>query len=100
MTAEDFDRTFKIDFYAYRHLLMAALPHSQPGDTAIATATEEALKGSETMIDYAAPKATLITLPKSVAIHLAQRGARERRGARPDLDAAQRGRPTHTSRTT
>ncbi|MFG1664651.1 SDR family oxidoreductase [Streptomyces sp. Y7] len=76
LTAEDFDRTFKVNIYAYFHLLMAALPHFQPGDAVIATATEEALKGSETMIDYAASKAALIALTKSVAIHLAQRGVR------------------------
>ncbi|UUU19082.1 SDR family oxidoreductase [Streptomyces sp. DSM 40750] len=76
LTAEDFDRTFKTNVYAYFHLLMAALPHLKPGDAVIATATEEALKGSETMIDYAASKAALITLTKSVAMHLATRGVR------------------------
>ncbi|MFJ4717586.1 SDR family oxidoreductase [Streptomyces luteogriseus] len=39
LTAEDFDRTFKTNVYAYFHLLMAALPHLGPGDAAIATAT-------------------------------------------------------------
>lgn len=76
LTADDFDRTFKTNVYAYFHLLMAALPHFGPGDAVIATATEEALKGSNTMIDYAASKAALITLTKSVATHLAQRGVR------------------------
>lgn len=46
------------------------------GDTVIATATEEAPKGSNTVIDYAASRAALITLTKSVATHLAQRGVR------------------------
>lgn len=76
LTADDFDRTFKTNVYAYFHLLMAALPHFEPGDAVIATATEEALKGSTTMIDYAASKAALITLTKSFAVHLAQRGVR------------------------
>ncbi|MFE8992317.1 SDR family oxidoreductase [Streptomyces collinus] len=76
LTAEDFDLTFKTNVYAYFHLLLAALPHLKPGDAVIATATEEALKGSTTMIDYAASKAALITLTKSVATHLAKRGVR------------------------
>ncbi|MEU9270079.1 SDR family oxidoreductase [Streptomyces sp. NPDC048251] len=76
LTAEDFDRTFKTNVYAYFHLVMAALPHFRPGDAVIATATEEALKGSTTMIDYAASKAALITLNKSMASHLANRGVR------------------------
>ncbi len=76
LTADDFDRTFKTNIYAYFHLVMAALPHLGPGDAVIATATEEALKGSTTMIDYAASKAALITLTKSIAPHLARRGVR------------------------
>nr|WP_237305118.1 SDR family oxidoreductase [Streptomyces qaidamensis] len=76
LTAEDFDLTFKTNVYAYFHLLMAALPHLKPGDAVIATATEEALKGSTTMIDYAASKAAQTTLTKSVAVHLAKRGVR------------------------
>ncbi|WNZ13621.1 SDR family oxidoreductase [Streptomyces sp. 11x1] len=50
LTADDFDRTFKTNIYAY-FLVMAALPHLDPGDAVIATTTEEALKGSTTMID-------------------------------------------------
>ncbi|MEU0073557.1 SDR family oxidoreductase [Streptomyces sp. NPDC006332] len=76
LTAEDFDRTFKTNVYAYFHLVMAALPHFRPGDAVIATATEEALKGSTTMIDYAASKAALVTLNKSLASHLAKLGVR------------------------
>ncbi|MCD7438343.1 SDR family oxidoreductase [Streptomyces lincolnensis] len=76
LNAEDFDRTFRTNVYAYFHLLMAALPHFEAGDAVIATATEEALKGSTTMIDYAASKAALITLTKSFAVHLAKRGVR------------------------
>ncbi|WP_093802139.1 SDR family oxidoreductase [Streptomyces sp. Wb2n-11] len=76
LTAEDWDRTFKTNVYAYFHLVMAALPHLNQGDAIIATATEEALKGSTTMIDYAAAKAALITFTKSIAPHLAKRGVR------------------------
>ncbi|WP_311766741.1 SDR family oxidoreductase [Streptomyces rhizosphaericus] len=76
LTAEDWDRTFKTNVYAYFHLVMAALPHLEPGDAVIATATEEALKGSTTMIDYAASKAALVAFTKSIAPHLAERGVR------------------------
>ncbi|MEV0253528.1 SDR family oxidoreductase [Streptomyces sp. NPDC050732] len=76
LTADDWDRTFKTNVYACFHLVMAALPHLGQGDAIIATATEEALKGSNTMIDYAASKAALITFIKSIASHLARRGVR------------------------
>ncbi len=76
LTAEDWERTFRTNVHACFHLVMAALPHLGEGDAIIATATEEALKGSTTMIDYAASKAALITFVKSVAPHLAQKGVR------------------------
>ncbi|AXK35041.1 SDR family NAD(P)-dependent oxidoreductase [Streptomyces armeniacus] len=76
LTAADWDRTFKINVYAYFHLVVAALPHLDEGDSIIATASEEGLKGSTTMIDYAASKAALITFTKSIAPDLADRGIR------------------------
>jgi NAD(P)-dependent dehydrogenase (short-subunit alcohol dehydrogenase family) len=76
LTAQDWDRTFKTNVYAYFHLVMAALPHLKEGDAIIATATEEPLKGSTTMIDYAASKAALIIFTKSIAPHLPRRGVR------------------------
>ncbi|WP_406729784.1 SDR family oxidoreductase [Streptomyces sp. GD-15H] len=76
LTAEDFDRVFKTNAYAYFHLVMAALPHLSHGDAVIATASEEALKGSEMMMDYAASKAAVVVFTKSIASHLAQRGIR------------------------
>ncbi|MEV8230824.1 SDR family oxidoreductase [Streptomyces sp. NPDC079167] len=76
LTAEDFDRVFKTNVYAYFHLVMAALPHLSHGDAVIATSSEEALKGSDMMMDYAASKAAMVVFTKSIASHLAERGIR------------------------
>ncbi|MEU2721421.1 SDR family oxidoreductase [Streptomyces smyrnaeus] len=76
LTTADWDRTFKTNVYAYFHLVVAALDHLQPGDCIIATASEEGLKGSPTMIDYAASKAALIAFTKSITPDLAKRGVR------------------------
>ncbi|WP_129843427.1 SDR family oxidoreductase [Streptomyces sp. RFCAC02] len=76
LTYENWDRTFRTNVYAYFHLVMAARKHLGEGDAVIATASEEALKGSDTMIDYAASKAALIAFTKSIAPHLAQQGVR------------------------
>jgi NAD(P)-dependent dehydrogenase (short-subunit alcohol dehydrogenase family) len=89
LTAEDFDRVFKTNVYAYFHLVMAALPHLSHGDAIIATASEEALKGSETMMDYAASKAALVVFSKSIASHLAERGVRANVVSGTHLDGAQ-----------
>ncbi|NGN68972.1 SDR family oxidoreductase [Streptomyces sp. A7024] len=76
LSAAEWDRTFQVNAYAYFHLVMAALPHLERGDAIIATATEEALKGSTTMMDYAASKAAVVAFTKSIAPHLAERGVR------------------------
>ncbi|MEW2359910.1 SDR family oxidoreductase [Spirillospora sp. NPDC029432] len=76
LSYEDWDRSFKVNAYAYFHLVQAARPHLKAGDAIIATASEEALKGSDTMIDYAASKAALVNFTKSIASHLAKDGIR------------------------
>ncbi|OHV08452.1 SDR family oxidoreductase [Kushneria phosphatilytica] len=76
MTAEDWDRTFKVNAYAYFYLVQASLPHLKEGDAIIATISEEAMKGSRVMIDYAASKAAMVGYTKSIAPHLAERGIR------------------------
>lgn len=73
---EDFDLAFKTNVYAYFHLVQASLPHLERGDAIIATASEEGLKGSDMMMDYAASKAAQITFTKSISSHLAKRGVR------------------------
>lgn len=76
MNFEDWDRTFKVNIYAYYHLVMAALPHLRPGATIIATGSEVALTGDRIMIDYSASKAALVALSRSLAVHLAPKGVR------------------------
>jgi len=76
LSYEDWDRSFKVNVYAYFHLVQAARPHLKAGDAIIATASEEALKGSDTMIDYAASKAALVNFTKSIASHLVKDGIR------------------------
>ncbi|GAB3213647.1 SDR family oxidoreductase [Marinactinospora endophytica] len=76
LSFEDWDRSFKVNLYACFHLVQAARPHLKAGDAIIATASEEALKGGDTMIDYAAAKAALVNFTKSIASHLAKDGVR------------------------
>ncbi|MEU4983322.1 SDR family oxidoreductase [Streptomyces sp. NPDC021969] len=76
LSFEDWDRSFKVNVYAYYHLVQAARPHLKAGDAIIATASEEALRGSDTMIDYGASKAALVNFTKSIAEHLAKDGIR------------------------
>lgn len=76
MTPDDWDRTFKTNIYAYFYLVRAALPHLQPGAAIIATGSEVGLTGDRVMVDYAASKAAVVALSRSLAIHLAKDGIR------------------------
>jgi NAD(P)-dependent dehydrogenase (short-subunit alcohol dehydrogenase family) len=76
LTDEDWDRTFKTNIYAYYYLVKAALPHLSEGSCILATGSEEGLKGSNVMVDYAATKAAMLDFTKSLAPHLARQGVR------------------------
>jgi NAD(P)-dependent dehydrogenase (short-subunit alcohol dehydrogenase family) len=73
---EEFDRTFKINVYAYMRLVRSALPHLEPGASIIVTGSETGFEGPELLPDYAASKGAIHTLTKVLAKQLAERGIR------------------------
>src|SRR5581483_1225888 len=72
----EFDRTLKVNVYAYMRLVKAALPHLSAGASIIATGSETGLEGPELLPDYAASKGAIHTLTKVLAKQLAERGIR------------------------
>lgn len=73
---EEFDRTFKVNVYAYMRLVRAALPHLRPGASIIVTGSETGFEGPELLPDYAASKGAIHTLTKVLSKQLADRGIR------------------------
>lgn len=67
MTAEEFDRTFKTNVYAYFYLVKAAVPHMKNGGAIIATSSETAYLGPKELPDYSATKGAINTFTKSLA---------------------------------
>jgi NAD(P)-dependent dehydrogenase (short-subunit alcohol dehydrogenase family) len=76
ITPEQLDRTFRTNVYSFLWTTQAALPHLREGDSILNTGSVTGLRGSESLIDYAASKAAVHSLTRSLAQHLAERGIR------------------------
>lgn len=73
---EQFEQTFLTNVFANFWITKAALPHLRPGSTIISTASLEAYMPSPERKDYAATKAAVNSLAKSLAQELAPQGIR------------------------
>jgi NAD(P)-dependent dehydrogenase (short-subunit alcohol dehydrogenase family) len=76
ITTEQLDATFRTNVYALIWIIQAALPHMPPGSTIVNTASINAYDPGEDIIDYAATKAAIANLTKSLAKQLTPKGIR------------------------
>jgi len=76
ITEEEWDRTFKTNIDAYFFLSQAALKYMKPGSSIIATSSETAIVGAESLLDYSSTKGAIIAFTKSLAQNLASKGIR------------------------
>jgi NAD(P)-dependent dehydrogenase (short-subunit alcohol dehydrogenase family) len=76
ITTEQFDRVFKTNVYALFWLCKAAIPHLQPGAAIINTSSVEAYQPDPSLFDYAATKAAIVNMTKSLAQGLVDKGIR------------------------
>jgi NAD(P)-dependent dehydrogenase (short-subunit alcohol dehydrogenase family) len=73
---EEWDRTFRVNVYAYYRLVKAALPHLKSGSSIIATGSITGIQGSADLPDYSATKGAIHTFTKTLAQKLIERGIR------------------------
>ncbi len=66
-TTEEFDHTFKTNVYALFWLVRAALPKMKPGSAIINTASIQAYDPSPNLLPYAATKAAIVSLTKTLS---------------------------------
>lgn len=73
---EHFDDVFKTNVYALFHVTKAALPHLGRGAAIINTSSVQAFDPSGELLDYAATKAAILSMTRSLAKQLAGKGIR------------------------
>ncbi|WP_029007658.1 SDR family oxidoreductase [Azospirillum halopraeferens] len=76
ITAEQLERTFRTNIFAYFYLTRAALPHMKEGATIVNTTSVTAYKGNPTLVDYSSTKGAIVAFTRSLALQLAERGIR------------------------
>lgn len=76
LTTEQFDATFKTNVYAMFWLCKAALPHLPAGATIINTTSIQAYQPSETLLDYAPTKSSIVAFTKALAKQVIGKGIR------------------------
>ena len=74
ITAEQLEKTFRINIFLIFMLQKAALSHLKQGDVIINTASIVAYEGNETLIDYSATKGAIVAFTRSLSQSLVQKG--------------------------
>jgi hypothetical protein len=76
ISAEEFDDTFRTNVFGLFYLTRAALPKLKPGAVILNTTSIQAYEPSESLLAYAATKAGIANLTKSLAKLAAKQGVR------------------------
>jgi NAD(P)-dependent dehydrogenase (short-subunit alcohol dehydrogenase family) len=76
ITDEQLDTTFRTNIYGYFFMARAALPHLRPGSAIVNCGSVTGLRGSDTLIDYAATKGAIHAFTKSLAQNLVKQKIR------------------------
>lgn len=76
ISCEQFETTFKTNFFSYFYMTKAIIPFLAKGDVIINTASVTAYKGNDHLIDYSSTKGAIISFTRSLSQNLISRGIR------------------------
>jgi len=76
ITAEEWDRTFRVNVHAMFYLSQAAVPHMRPGAAIVNTTSIQSKDPSPQLLAYAATKGAISNFTAALAQMLAERGIR------------------------
>lgn len=76
ISEEEFERTFRTNVFGMFYLTKAALQKMKPGGSIISTSSIQTYEPSEQLVAYAATKAAIASLTKSIAKLAAEQGIR------------------------
>jgi NAD(P)-dependent dehydrogenase (short-subunit alcohol dehydrogenase family) len=73
---DELDATFRTNVFGTFFMSQSALPRMKPGGVILNTCSIQAFEPSESLVPYAATKAALVNMTKSIAKHAMQYGVR------------------------
>lgn len=76
ISMEQLENTFQTNVFSYFYLIQNALPYMKEGASIINTASVTAYEGNKDLIDYSAAKGAIVSLTRSLALSLVDKGIR------------------------